>query len=242
MIPSRTNYGFLGTSDKRWFKLYANYVLTKELSAAQKMSINCPSLEIWLDNSSNYIIFEIQSVEIMGVSGFPYTDHYPSISPAVNQTGLLGTTDKQWYELYAAHVYANNVELTSDERLKENIRPLFTPGEALSKISQLRGVKYDAKPGTKLYDEKDPESNSDIIGVIAQELKEHFPNLVNQGEDGYYTVEYNGLIPILLEAVKELNNKHTEKDIAISNMQSQMENLLEKITLLETSIQELIER
>ena len=52
--------------------------------------------------------------------------------------------------------------------------------------------------------EKDTTTN---FGFIAQELREIYPNLVFEDEEGYLSVNYIGLIPVLLEAIKELKSE-----------------------------------
>ena len=83
---------------------------------------------------------------------------------------------------------AQDFNSLSDVVLKENIT---TVESALDKVSQLRGVKFDWK-----------ESGLPSYGVIAQELEEVLPELVH-GTDPR-TVNYNGIIGVLIEAVKEL--------------------------------------
>lgn len=83
---------------------------------------------------------------------------------------------------------ATDFDSLSDIRYKENIN---TVDGALSKVDQLRGVKFDWK-----------ESGLPSYGVIAQELKEVLPELVH-GSDPK-TVNYNGIIGVLIEAIKEL--------------------------------------
>jgi len=58
------------------------------------------------------------------------------------------------------------------------------------------------------------------IGFLAQELEKEFPELVTQpeSEDDFYTISYNGMIPVLLEAIKE-------QQIQIENSQTIVENL-----------------
>ncbi|SDE04179.1 Chaperone of endosialidase [Dyadobacter soli] len=88
---------------------------------------------------------------------------------------------------------------SSDKRLKNNIKPLTGSLEA---ISQLSGYHYnwvDAHRGTELQ-----------TGVIAQELEKYFPELVSQDDKGFKTVNYTGLIPHLIEAVRELKNQTAE--------------------------------
>ena len=80
---------------------------------------------------------------------------------------------------------------TSDRRLKKDNTDLDA---SFLKGHGLRGVNYFWK---------DTEKNSDLqIGVIAQELEAIFPELVNN--DGEYkSVNYTGLIPLFIEAIKE---------------------------------------
>ncbi|MBO9611998.1 MAG: tail fiber domain-containing protein [Dyadobacter sp.] len=88
---------------------------------------------------------------------------------------------------------------SSDKRLKQDITPLKGSIDA---ITQLRGYHYhwiDPKRGTELQ-----------TGVIAQEVEKHFPELVQQNEKGFKTVNYVGLIPHLIESVRELKNQTAE--------------------------------
>jgi hypothetical protein len=83
-------------------------------------------------------------------------------------------------------VKATDFNTTSDQNLKTNIQTIENP---LDKIVQIRGVNFEWK-----------ENNKPSAGVIAQEVEKVLPQLVN-GE-GTKTVNYNGLIGLLIEAVK----------------------------------------
>lgn len=72
--------------------------------------------------------------------------------------------------------------------MKKNIE---TINNGLEIIESIRGVKFSWK-----------ESNKPSLGVIAQELELVLPQLVN-GENNK-TVNYSGLIAVLIEAIKEL--------------------------------------
>ena len=76
---------------------------------------------------------------------------------------------------------------TSDIRLKTNIKKIENP---IEKILQINGVTFNWKKDNRLS-----------VGVIAQEIESVFPELVN-GEDPK-TVNYNGLIGLLIECIKE---------------------------------------
>ena len=82
---------------------------------------------------------------------------------------------------------ATDFNTTSDENLKDNIRTIEDP---LAKVVEIRGVNFDWK-----------ETQKPSVGVIAQEVEKVFPELVANGEKK--TVNYNGLIGLLIEVVKE---------------------------------------
>jgi hypothetical protein len=85
---------------------------------------------------------------------------------------------------------------SSDKRLKNNIIKIDNSN---SVINNLNGYKYD-------WNEKSNKTGQDV-GVIAQEVQELIPSAVRENEDGYLSVDYNKLIPYLIEEVKSLNNR-----------------------------------
>ena len=104
---------------------------------------------------------------------------------------------------YSAYMSSNgSINANSDRRLKENITTLSS-GQ-LAKVCSLRGVNYT------WIDERETGTQ---VGVIAQEVQEEYPELVDNGgiEDGTLTVNYAGLVSPLIEAIKELK---TELDAA----------------------------
>ncbi len=94
------------------------------------------------------------------------------------------------------NVEAEAFYYSSDKRLKENITPLE---ENLSKILKLNGVSYNLK-----------ESNDDRIGLLAQEVKEIFPEIVREDQEGMLSIDSSGLIATLIEAVKEQQSEIEE--------------------------------
>ena len=52
------------------------------------------------------------------------------------------------------------------------------------------------------------------LGILAQELEETFPELVRTGADGWKRVDYIGLIPVLIDAIKELEARVAELESA----------------------------
>ena len=120
--------------------------------------------------------------------------YYPVFSTAT--TGSLTTakvsSTKLTYDPSLGKLTATIVNSSSDENLKKDIS---TVENALDKVNQLRGVNFTWK-----------DNNEKSVGMIAQELQEVFPELVYEDENGL-SINYNGLIGVLIEAIKELSNK-----------------------------------
>jgi len=92
---------------------------------------------------------------------------------------------------------------SSDERLKENIQPIV---DALSKVESISGNTYDWKEG---FETIHSHTGHDI-GVIAQEIEKVLPEVVTDRETGYKAVQYEKIVPLLIEAIKELSAKVKE--------------------------------
>jgi hypothetical protein len=92
---------------------------------------------------------------------------------------------------------SNGIQESSDRRFKKNIAPL---SNSLENILKMEGVSYNWKieefPNRKFGDRTE-------IGVIAQEVEKIYPELVATDAEGYKSVQYSHMVPILLEAIKE---------------------------------------
>ncbi len=90
---------------------------------------------------------------------------------------------------------------SSDKRLKDNIKPIEN---ALDKVNKISGVTFEWNEiSHKKTGEKD-------VGVIAQEIEEILPELVDNRSNGYKAVDYPKLTALLIEAVKDLSNQVKE--------------------------------
>lgn len=134
----------------------------------------------------------------------------------------------------------------SDIRLKTNIKPMNSKG--LSKIKSLNAISYDfidhkgedkkLEDNIKNFQPKTTKENEEMVsmkkdldtqkkrrlnqvGFSAQEVQKFLPDLVSQGEDGYLRVNYIGMIPSLVEAIKE-------QQVIIEQLQSEVEKLKRK--------------
>jgi|GEM_PF-6589759 len=114
----------------------------------------------------------------------------------------------------------------SDKRLKKDIKELENISE---KIKKLNGYTYSFR--TDAYKERGFDNKSHI-GFIAQEVKEVFPELVTEDAKGFYAVDYQGMIPVLLTAAKEQgktiadqNTQIVKQEEAIRQQQQQIDEL-----------------
>lgn len=85
---------------------------------------------------------------------------------------------------------------SSDKRLKNNIETIKSPLEKLSKIN---GVEFDWIPKEGIH-----ENEGHDVGVIAQEVEKVIPEIVQTRDNGYKAVKYEKIVPLLVEAIKEL--------------------------------------
>jgi len=126
-------------------------------------------------------------------------------------TSINGSSANQYYALelnldandtYGLVVYgqaycSSGAWTSSDLRLKKNIDPV---SNALGSILKLNGVKFDWRT------EEFPEmgfTKAKQIGLIAQDVEKVIPELVNEGPNGYKSVDYSKIAPVLIEAIKE---------------------------------------
>jgi hypothetical protein len=145
-----------------------------------------------------------------------YAVNFGLDSDNVMRIGGWSASANRWQLDMSGNMYAagNITAYSSDIRLKENI---VTIDNALSKLQKIRGVYYDWKD---IVDDLgfNPIDRHDI-GVIAQEVGEVIPQAIkpapfDTGCDGksesgenYVTVQMEKIIPLLIEAIKELNIK-----------------------------------
>lgn len=106
----------------------------------------------------------------------------------------------------------------SDARLKKNIQPLAS---TLNKLDKINGYTYNW-----INDQKD---NEEQIGLLAQEVQKNYPQLVKQNDKGELSVNYSGLVPVLLEGIKEQQKQIETLKYQNIQQQLQIESILKKI-------------
>ena len=114
-----------------------------------------------------------------------------------DEVGFFGQTGAAGWRFYINTTTGNGwmqgtLTQASDARLKKDISRLQNP---LQKIIQLNGYTYHWK-----NEQSDKRLQT---GVLAQEVQKLFPELVSESKDGMLAVNYSGLIPVMIESIKE---------------------------------------
>ena len=191
---SRDWFGVAMTSDgtKLTFVVYGGQIYVISLIVTTVISptlISAPALSgTFYGDGSNLnklpaIATFTSSVSAPALSGTFYGDGSNLTYSQLNVNGNISATG----DIIAYY--------TSDGRLKKNIIEI---PKALEKISTIRGVEYDWDTQLqKLYSGHD-------VGVIAQEIEEVLPSAVIDRKSGYKAVKYEKIVPLLIQAIKEL--------------------------------------
>ena len=134
------------------------------------------------------------------------------------QLTSTGSTDNrtiEWSGTYTGNVVitgdvdaTGNICSTSDERVKDNIRTIENAGAL---VDTMRGVRYTKK-----------DTGKQEVGVIAQEMENVLPEVVNTNDDGMKSVAYGNVVGVLIEALKEANAKNRELEDRLAYLESRI--------------------
>jgi len=164
-----------------------------------EIALGIGSTAVWVDSSPfNTGILDLNTLSVVTLS---VTEDIATVRN-INATGIVTAVTLSVTEDIATVrninatgiVTASSFNSTSDKQLKTNIQ---TVDNALDIIDDLRGVSFDWK-----------ESGGSSYGVVAQELEQVLPELVS--DTNPKTVNYNGIVGVLIESIKELKKEIEE--------------------------------
>ncbi len=159
-----------------------------------------------LNSTTASLIVETTNLELFTASMSTTSNvRFGSLGIGMAATGTSGRIDA-----------ANDIVAfsTSDIRLKENITPI---PNAIEKIRKISGNTYDWK--AELKDVHGYEGND--VGVIAQEVEEVLPQLVQDRDNGYKAVKYDKLVALLIEGIKEQQQHIDNLTIQVEELKKQ---------------------
>ncbi len=183
------------------------------IAAAARVGINTlfPAAALEVVGNVRFSSYAGYGIRNLGVDGLGNVVLVPSISNLLNSMWMSGSNGAIYYnggsvgigvanpqvKLHVGgDIIANTTYIVSDETLKESITPITG---AISKIDSLTGYTFTWKT-----------SGRADIGLLAQEVENVFPEIVHTDEDGYKSVEYANLIGLVIQAIKELDQRATD--------------------------------
>ena len=118
--------------------------------------------------------------------------------------------------VFGGNVYGAGFYYNSDRKLKEDIQPL---DKGLVALMKLRPVSFTWKSGT-------PQAGKHDIGLIAQEVQDVLPGIVNKNErEDILTVDYVRITPVLIKAIQEQQQHIQEQDRKLAELQAEIASL-----------------
>ncbi len=201
-------------------------------------------IRLWAKNSNTARIWAINYIYAYGFGvdgngmGHIYSNLNNPLSLVSFYQNKVGIRRTPYYTLDVNGTIRGVVVTPSDERLKSNIKPLQNN---LKLIRGINGVSYNYKND----EESDMKSQKERFGFIAQDLEKSMPNLVYKDDEGLLSIDYISMIPVLVEAVKELDIAQKENEILktkldviteeLEYIKENYEELKDKVITLETS-------
>jgi len=128
--------------------------------------------------------------------------------------------------------YSGTLTNSSDKRLKKDIVGIQ---DVLSELITLEGYRY------RYNNIKATDTLSLHIGLIAQEVEKVYPELIKKGKDGYLSLDYMGMVPLLLEAIKELSQQNVDLKIANASLEIRQQGDDDKFAKLEAKLDYLMQ-
>jgi hypothetical protein len=118
-----------------------------------------------------------------------------TVTGGINQTGNMAIT--------GALTVTGDITafFTSDAGFKEHLEKI---PDALDKVSEINGYTFDWNETAR---KRSIGRDTTDVGVVAQEIEKVIPEVVTTRPDGYKAVNYEKLVPLLIEAIKELKEK-----------------------------------
>jgi len=135
----------------------------------------------------------------------------------------------------SGNLTATNHWNTSDGRFKKNVKAIES---SLDKIIALDGKSYQFKAKEGNYSFKAVEGKTHL-GFIAVELKKVLPELVMEDDNGYQYVNYTGVIPVLVEAMKEQHKMINQQDEEMAQKDEKIEQLEDRLNSIEAKLNKL---
>lgn len=211
-------------------------------------SVSSPLVDIPVDGNARMVVLGTGSNNRNGRISFGDSDHVligedkgDNILALKGDNGLnfrMGSTT--YFQVYktvtlpittraafSCAVYADAFNTSSDLRLKTDVRPLGDRWNLLSDVSTI-SYRLLPRPISEVAEVEDTDSMAQPepampdsrtrYGFAAQEIRDIFPDLVTEDEEGFLSIDYLGFIPLLVDAYKNLAARNEELENKIDSL------------------------
>lgn len=161
--------------------------------------------EIYMDNGYEDILSKKRKVDEMLTIQEGFSHYYDG---SIDVNGI---------------VRAQNFLQYSDVRFKTNIEDIT---DALNIISHLQGKTYQWKSN-----ESELTGGRRVLGLIAQEVRRIIPEAVHEDNDGYLSVNYTDIVPLLIEALKQHVKNYQSDHVVIKEEINQLRDKINAMSL-----------
>ena len=164
----------------------------------------------------------------LGLRGAKGLVYFADLANAMASKTVFNYTSSSDVFRFNCPVSASNILTSSDARLKTDVASLEDSWKGLSGLNSVSYrivIPTDTVTADDGVATKDSKANSEAAegvdhgisyGFIAQEVQKIYPDLVKADENGMLAIDYNGFIPLLVDAVKNLSAKVAEQEETIA--------------------------
>jgi hypothetical protein len=175
---------------------------------------------LWTINSRYAFAFGIDN---NGYGHIYKNIHSPYAIMTFKSNGYFGIGRTPYYKLDVnGSIRVNSTIYSSDRRLKANVTPISNQTSNLFRLNSVsynlndaidkseKAAQTETMDSTKVISEPLKHDNRIHYGFIAQEVREIYPELVYEDDEGMLGIDYVSFIPLLIEELKQ-QNKTIEK-------------------------------
>lgn len=221
-----TLYSLKDTENHAWLEITKDGIKHSGLGSLETKFITWDSVYNWSENKQRIgdVVNKIVKVDGTGdiSAGRGITFRAPFDAPAEQADKRIGIS----YAYDNAHggvglfvggfMNVHHLGLRSDLRSKEDLKLIDNP---LEKLDHLHGYTYKMKA----------DENGRRAGVIAQEVEKVLPEVVTADKNGLLSVDYSGLVGLLIEAVKALKEENEVLKMEVRNLRSGIQSISREI-------------
>jgi hypothetical protein len=222
---SNTLVGVLGTSSSGIAGYFENEGSGLSNPTIYAENANSAGIVSWFQNDATDATLVLTNNNSSGpvLKCFGPGGTLPLIVKADGRVGINEPSPSEALHVDGNICYTGLIGACSDKRYKKDIARITG---SLDKILEMRGITYRWKQEEFPHRDFDDKTH---LGFIAQEVEELCPEIVMTDDNGYKSIDYSRLTPVLVEAIKDQQNQIEAQQEQITSQQIQIDKLAEMV-------------